>query len=240
MTSSTSLGTIRLAISLVYSAGRRLLLVILASSIVTSLAIAGQLLVGRSLLDLIAGDDHSDAGELAPYLAVLGVLLLLAALSQAVASELRVLLGEQVDAAGDGRDPRRRHRGRARGVRGRRVPRPPAAGEARRRRTVVGGRVRPRHDRVDARRDDRRGRVLLTVAPVLVPIAVLGYVPIALVNVRNNRARYQLESEQTELQRDRSYLEYLMTDRIEAKEIRALRRRADAAHVARRARGTRA
>ena len=35
--------------------------------------------------------------------------------------------------------------------------------------------------------------VLFTVAPVLVPIAVLGYVPIALVNVRNNRARYQLE-----------------------------------------------
>ena len=33
--------------------------------------------------------------------------------------------------------------------------------------------------------------VLMTVAPVLVPIAVLGYVPIAFVNVRNNRARYR-------------------------------------------------
>ena len=63
--------------------------------------------------------------------------------------------------------------------------------------------------------------VLFTVAPILVPIAVLGYVPIALVNVRNNRARYQLELELTELQRDRSYLEYLMTDRNEAKEIRS-------------------
>ena len=39
--------------------------------------------------------------------------------------------------------------------------------------------------------------------------------------MRNNRARYQLELELTELQRDRSYLEYLMTDRTEAKEIRS-------------------
>ena len=35
--------------------------------------------------------------------------------------------------------------------------------------------------------------VLFTVAPILVPIALIGYVPIAVVNVRNNRARYQLE-----------------------------------------------
>ena len=37
--------------------------------------------------------------------------------------------------------------------------------------------------------------VLVSVAPVLVPFAVLGYVPIAYVNVRNNRARYALERE---------------------------------------------
>ena len=62
--------------------------------------------------------------------------------------------------------------------------------------------------------------MLLTVAPVLVPLAILGYMPIAFVNVRNNRARYELERELTELQRDRSYLEYLMTERVEAKEVR--------------------
>ena len=63
--------------------------------------------------------------------------------------------------------------------------------------------------------------VLFTVAPVLVPIALLGYFPIAFVNVRNNRARYQLELELTELDRDRSYLEFLLTERVEAKEIRS-------------------
>jgi ATP-binding cassette, subfamily B, bacterial len=56
---------------------------------------------------------------------------------------------------------------------------------------------------------------------VLVPFAVLGYIPIAYVNVRNNRARYELEREQTELRRRRSYLEYVMTERGEAKEVRA-------------------
>src|SRR5699024_5889375 len=56
---------------------------------------------------------------------------------------------------------------------------------------------------------------------ILVPVALLGYLPIALVNVRNNRARHQLEVEQTELLRNRSYLEFLMTDRSEATEIRA-------------------
>ena len=52
--------------------------------------------------------------------------------------------------ADDGRDPRRRHRGRSRGLRELRLPRSPAAGPPRRRRPVGGGRVRARDDRVDA------------------------------------------------------------------------------------------
>ena len=221
MTSSTSLGTIRLAISLVYSAGRRLLLVILAASIVTSLAVAGQLLVGRSLLDLIADDDHSDAGDLAPYLAVLGVLLVLAALSQAVANELRVLLAEQVtrrsmdeilDVATE--VDLEEYEGTEfhdRLLRARLA----AAGQSS---AIVFGLVTVMSTLVVT---IGVVAVLVTVAPVLVPIAVLGYVPIAIVNVRNNRARYRLEREQTELLRDRSNLEHLMTDRSEAKEIRS-------------------
>ena len=43
--------------------------------------------------------------------------------------------------------------------------------------------------------------VLIAIAPVLVPIALAGYLPIAWVNVRNNRARHRLETSQTELQR---------------------------------------
>ena len=88
--------TIRLALSLVWRSGRLQFSFILASTVVTSLAIAGQLLIGREILDLLAGGDHVDAGELAPYLVALGCLLMVSALSQAVASELRIPLQEQV------------------------------------------------------------------------------------------------------------------------------------------------
>ncbi len=213
--------TIRLAISLVYSSGRRQLLVILGATVVTSASIAGQLLVGRTLLNLLADRDHVGASDLAPYLAALGALLMLAALSQAIATELRIPLAEQVSRrtmdeildvateveleAYEGSEFHDRLQ-RARFA---------AGGQSS---AVVFGLVTIASTLVVA---VGVVVVLMTVAPVLVPIAVLGYLPIALVNVRNNRARYELERQQTELQRDRSYLEYVMTDRVEAKEIRA-------------------
>ena len=223
---AASLRTIKLAISLVWDAGRRQLLSsIIGASVVTSLAIAGQLLVGRSLLDLLADDRNVSAGELAPYLVLLGVLLMVVGVQpgrrrRAAAPARRAGLPPD-----DGRDPRRRHRGRPRDLRELRLPRSPAAGPPGRRRPVGGGRVRHRDDRLDPRRDDRRGRRPVHGRADPVPIALLGYVPIAVVNVRNNRARYQLELELTELQRDRSYLEYLMTERVEAKEVALVRHR---------------
>ncbi len=216
-----TLTTIRLAVSLVYRSGRRQLLLIVGASVVMSVALAGQLLVGRTIVDLLADNEHVDSGELAPYIAVLGVLLMVAAMSQAVATELRMPLGEQVarhtmdevlDVAteveleayegSEFHDQLQRARLAAGGQSS----------------AVVFGLVTIISTLVVT---GGVVVVLLTVAPVLVPIALLGYLPIALVNVRNNRARYQLELEQTELLRNRSYLEYLMTDRVEAKEIRA-------------------
>ena len=91
-----ALSTVRLAVSLVYSAGRKLLVLIILATIVTSVAIAGQLVVGRTIVDLLAENDDVSAGDLTPYLLTLGVLLMLSALSQAVSSELRIPLGEQV------------------------------------------------------------------------------------------------------------------------------------------------
>jgi ATP-binding cassette subfamily B protein len=218
---SSTFGTIRLAISLVYRSGRREMLLIVASSVVTSLAIAGQLLIGRTILDLLAGDDDVSAGDLAPYLVALGALLLLSALSQAFASELRVPLTEKVH---------RRAMDEILDV----------AIEVELE-TYEGSEF---HDRLQRARIAAGGQssavvfglvtivttlvvaigvttVLLTVAPVLVPAAVLGYVPIALVNVKNNRMRYEMERNLTELQRERAYLEWVMTERNDAKEIRS-------------------
>ena len=52
----TTQNPIRLAIALVYISGRRLLILIIASTVVTSVAIAGQLLVGRTVLNLLAAE----------------------------------------------------------------------------------------------------------------------------------------------------------------------------------------
>jgi ATP-binding cassette subfamily B protein len=209
--------------SLVWAAGRVQLAFIILSTVVTSLAIAGQLFVGRALLDLIADSDAGgvDASRLAPYIVALGAMLIVASLSEAISSEIRIPLGEQLhrltmdeilDVATE-------------------VELEEYEG------TVF-------HDRMQRARSAAGGKsaavvfgfvtmlstfvvavgviaVLLTIAPLLVPIAVLGYIPVAYVNVRNNRARYQMELDLTELHREKSYLEFVMTDRTEAQEVRS-------------------
>jgi ATP-binding cassette subfamily B protein len=217
----SALSTIRLAVSLVYSAGRKRLVLITLATVVTSGAIAGQLIVGRTIVDLLADNDDVAAGDLTPYLLTLGVLLVLSALSQAVSSELRIPLGEQVhrramdeilDVATEAE--LEMYEGPEFHDRMQRA-RVAAGGQSA---AVVFGLVTMVSTLVVA---FGVVIVLFTVAPVLVPFALLGYFPIAVVNVRNNRARYELDREQTELQRERAYLEFLMTDRVEAKEVRS-------------------
>ena len=183
-----TLRTIRLAVSLVYRSGRRQLLIIVGASVITSAAIAGQLLAGRTILDLLAENHRVDAGELAPYLVLLGVLLMVSAMSQAFASELRLPLSEQVarhtmdevldvateidleaNQSSDFHDQLQRARLAASGQSS----------------AVVFGIVTIVTTLVIT-----LGVVvvLFTVAPILLPIALLGYLPIGFVNVRNNRA----------------------------------------------------
>jgi ATP-binding cassette, subfamily B, bacterial len=221
MNPAATLRTIGTAVTLVYRSGPKELVVITAASIVTSGAIAGQLLVGRTLLNLLADAGSVDAGDLAPHLVMLGALLMVAALSQAIASELRIPLGEavyrrtmdeildvatEVDLeAYESADFYDRLQRASWG----------SDGEST---AIVFGLVSIVSTLVIA-----AGviGVLFTVAPVLVPVAILGFVPITVVNVRNNRARHELEHDLTELYRERSYLETVMTERSDAKEVRA-------------------
>jgi len=215
------LRTVRLAASLVWRADRRRLIVILVATTATACAVAGQLLAGRWLLDTLAVEGDVTARDLAPGLVTLGVLMLIGALSQAVASEFRILLGERVlrNTMDDILDVS----------------------------TAVDLEAFEQtefHDRLQRARVAAGGQtsavvfglvtivstiviavgvviVLLAVAPVLVPMALVAYVPITLVNLRNNRARYALERDLTELNRERGYVEFLLTERATAKEIRA-------------------
>lgn len=212
--------TVRLATSLVASAGRGQFAVIVASTFVSSAALAGELFVGRHLLDLLA-DDASGAGDLTVPLVLLAILLMVAAIARAVAAELRITLVEQVhrgamdeilDVATE--VDLEAYEGSEFADRLQRA-RVASAGQSA---AVVFGLVTLVSTLVVA-----AGvvLVLLAVAPVLVPVAVLGYLPIAFVNVRKNRAHYELERDLTELGRDRLYLESLLTERAHAKEIRS-------------------
>ena len=89
--------TLRTAFTLVWASGRGSVIGILIATAFTSAAVAGQLLIGRTVLDLLATGDTVDASELAPYLVVLGALLMASALSQAAATELRVPLADLAD-----------------------------------------------------------------------------------------------------------------------------------------------
>ena len=219
--SPAALTTVRLAMTLVWSAGRGYVLLVAAASVVVSVSLAGQLLVGRELLNLITGDEAVDPVDIVPYLVALGVMLLLSALSQAAATELRVPLSEQVhrkvteqifDIATEAEievyEGPEFHDRLARAQ----------AGGGGHSSAIVWGTVTMLTTVFVALGVTA---VLLTIAPVLVPIVVLGYLPVAFVTMRNNRAFHRMEWNLSEIQRERGYLQFLLTHRDEAKEIRS-------------------
>ena len=217
----TTLRTIKLAVSLVAESGRMPLAMIVGSTFITAGALAGQLLIGGALLDLLANQGRVDAGQLAPYLIAIGALLVVSAISQSIASELRLPLGERVyrrtmdrilDVATEVEMEAYETTDFADRLQRARLA---AGGQSQ---AVVFGLVSIVSTTVIA---TGIVLVLLGISPLLVPLAVVGYVPTLIVNVRKNQARYELERDLTELQRERAYLEYLMTDRAEAKEIRS-------------------
>ena len=164
-------------------------------------------------------NESVDAAELAPFLVALAALLIVSALSQALAGELRLPLGERVyrrtmddilDVAVEVELEAYETSEFADQLERARLT---AGGQSQ---AVVFGVVSIVSAFVIA-----AGivAVLFGVAPILVPVALVGYVPIVLVTIRNNRARYRLEYELTELQRERAYLEYVLSDRTDTKEV---------------------
>ncbi|MBD8061588.1 ABC transporter ATP-binding protein [Oceanitalea stevensii] len=65
------------------------------------------------------------------------------------------------------------------------------------------------------------GAVLAGIHPVLLPLLLLGGLPMILTNRRESRREFQFMVAQTPRQRQRYYLSYLLTTRDEAKEVRA-------------------
>jgi ATP-binding cassette, subfamily B, bacterial len=227
--------TTALAYRLVDSAARRELRTTLALTVIASALTAGELLVGRHLVNLLVGDAAAETApiDLVPWLALLGALLIGTALVNTAVGELRILLNELVhrraieqvlEAATtaeleDFEDPDFHDE-----VQRAREHADTSAWE------VVWGLVTLMSTALSAL---AVLGVLLAIAPLLVPIAAVAYVPIAFAGVLNTRILYRLRYGLAELDRDRAYHERLLTGRLEAKEVRAfglaawLRRRHD-------------
>ena len=220
-----TVATSRMAVRLVATAARRELTITLVLTVLGATFTAAELLVGRQLVNLLVGPgdsaNNTDARDLVPWLIALGGLLVGTALVNAAVSELRFLLNELV------------HQ--------RAIDEVLEVSVA----TELEAFDDPAfHDQIQRAREHAEqyawevvwglvtllttllaavaiGTVLLAVAPLLLPVAVVAYVPIAYVSVRNTRALYLLRYGLTELDRDRAYHERLLTGRLEAKEVRA-------------------
>ena len=218
---SGAVGTIRLAMKLVSDAAPREMWLILGLTVFGALLVGAELLIGRELVNLLVDGTDIVASDLMPWLIMLGVALVLTSLVNAATAELRILLSELVHQRAMDQllevttaveleafeDPAFHDRVRLAREHADTYAWQVVWGLVTMMTTAFSGAVVV--------------LVLLSVTPLLVPIALLAFIPIAVVSVRNTRALYKLHYGLAELDRDRAYHERLLTDRIEAREVRA-------------------
>jgi ATP-binding cassette, subfamily B, bacterial len=223
-------GSLRLA----WSAGRRELILTASLQVVASLGVAAQLFAGKAVFSsILSAHGSSSFAHVLPALAVLVGVTVALDLAQAVEAEQSRLLGELVGRrAVDGvidvavsvdllafEQPDFYDR----------LRRAQAQGQWRAMQTVngllglVGGAVAG------------VGIVgaLAGLQPLLVPVVLVGYVPLWIASSRNSRDYYDFSWGMTPRDRQRYYLQHLLLDRNPAKELRTfqlapyLRRRYD-------------
>ncbi len=211
------------SVRLAWSAGRRELLLTAILQVVASLGIAAQLFAGKAVLTSIVDARGGSFGDVVPALAVLVGVTVALDLAQAVEAEQSRLLAELV-----GRRALERVIDVAVSVDllafeqpdfYDRLRRAQAQGMFRAMQTVngllgvVGGAV---------------AAVCIIGAlaglqPLLVPLVLLGYVPLWIASSRNSRDFYQFSWGMTPKDRQRYYLQHLLLDRDPAKELRVFR-----------------
>ena len=213
---------LRSAIALVWSAARREILLMLATQLVSAGAVVLQLLLAKLVLEELTTSEAIESFDtLGPVLLALLAVRVVASVSSIVRSETRLVVHERVS----------RH----------------ASLELYSVATAVDlGRYDDAdfHDRLRRaqRNVDRRiwstvwslvalttasltlvalGAVMITTAPLVLAVAVVGALPLWWARRRNNAAMYRLSYEYTPDDRERSYLEQLLVRREPAAEIRA-------------------
>jgi ABC-type multidrug transport system fused ATPase/permease subunit len=210
------------SLRLVWAAGRNQFLVTAGLQLATALGIAAQLFITKALLDavLVAGGTD-DFASLLPELAALVAITVALDLAGAIVAEQSRVLGELVG---------RRAFDRVLDVSTRiellafespdfydQLTRARAQGMFRSLQTVNGlvglvGSVVAAAGIVIA---------LFALQPLLLPLVIIGYVPLLLVSARNSRDLYRFVRGMTPNERQRDYLGSVLTRRDPAKEVRA-------------------
>jgi ATP-binding cassette subfamily B protein len=215
---------VRDSIVLVWSAGRREFLITSSLQLIEAFGIAAQLFIGKALLDaVLAAGGSDDFAGLVPELAALVAVTVALDFAQAIENEQSRVLSELVS---------RRALSRVMDVSTRidllafespdfydRLQRAQAQGTFRSLQTVNGllGLLGASIAAVGI------VAALATLQPLLLPLVLLGYVPLWFVATLNSRDLYSFMHGMTPNERQRQYLGHVLMGRDPAKEVRAFR-----------------
>ncbi|SDL34901.1 ABC transporter ATP-binding protein [Tessaracoccus oleiagri] len=207
------------SVALVWKSGRGLFVLLLALQLTAALALAGQVLAVQAVLSAVLSE--VSVGALAPPVLVLAGLSALSLIATGVQGQVQRLLAERVT-----RSMWRRALIVATGVALRHFETP----EFYNRLSRVQTNALTRPYQVTQGLMGMAGGLaasvavaaaLATVSPILLPLVVLGGVPVLLTNRRESRLEFDFALEQTVTVRWREYFTVLQTGRDEAKEVRA-------------------
>ena len=210
------------ALGVVWSAGRRELIVTTMLQLFQGIGLTAQLLLGKEVLEALLEEEASfDASSMLPQLGLLAAITVLLSFAGAVQVEQSRVLGELVaQAAND----------RVLDVTGAidLVAFESPGFFDRLQRAQIGSITRPLEmvNGLGTLATSVIALVGITIAlvalqPLLVPFVLLGYAPLWLASTRNSRMLFQFVLEMTEDDRQRAYLQRVLSGREEAKEVRA-------------------
>lgn len=230
---------VRASLALVWAAGRKLFITLIVLQLIAAVALAAQVLAVQSVLDaiLVAQSAAVIGGVVWPVLALAG-LTALSTIASVVQGQVQRLLSEAV-----ARSMWQRVLAVATGVGLRHFE----SAEFYNRLNRVQTSAMSRPNQVTQGLLTMAGALaasigvglaLVSVSPVLLPLVVIGGLPILLTSRRESRLEFEFTVKQTPAVRLRQYFTILQTGRDEAKEVRAfglsgwLRRRFDALYAA--------
>jgi ATP-binding cassette subfamily B protein len=210
------------ALRLVARAARGELLFTAVLQVVSSLALAAQVLIGKKLLTTLLSDNTSHSfGSAAPLIVALAAILAITAIAGVLRTEFQRLLSELV-----ARSATQQVVDAASSADLIRFENP--AFHDRLQRAIVNATVRPLE--MTTGLVTVLGSLLSTVAigftlvlidPLFALLAVVAGVPVTLTNLRVGRALYRFDVEMTPTDRERAYVQILLVGKDAAKDIRA-------------------